>query len=123
MLKTIDLPREVAARVIPGFCRLALEAACTVVVRQKRLSKGGSLQAVEDLIEANRKLRSLMAPALFDDDTREADVMTRLNRTGPWAGDAFKGCNRGAHELHDGDIEELVTGTRELAKKLVRGGL
>ena len=118
LLKTQDLPREVAARVIPGFCRLALEAACTTAVRQRRLGKGALHQSVEDLLDEHGKLYPLMALALFDDEKRVGDVLAKLGKTGAWAVDAFRGCNRGAHEVHDGDLEELVNGSRELAKKI-----
>jgi hypothetical protein len=118
LLKTENLPRDVAARVIPGFCRLALEAACTTTVRQRRLGKGELHQSVEDLLDEHGKLYPLMALVLFDDEKRQGDVLARLGKTGAWAVDAFKGCNRGAHELHDGDLKELVNGSRELAKKI-----
>ena len=122
LLKTNDLPADVAARVIPGFCRLALEAACMTTVRQKRLKSGAAHQQVEDVLMAQQKLYPLMALALFDDEARVGDVLARLGKVGRWAVDAFHGCNRGAHERHDGDLEELVNDTRRLATSLLGGG-
>ena len=119
LLKTPDLPHDVAARVIPGFCRLALEAACMTAVRQKRLKSGAAHQQVEDVLMAQQKLYPLMALALFDDETRVGEVLARLGKVGRWAVDAFHGCNRGAHELHDGDLEDLVGDTRRLAAGLL----
>lgn len=121
LLKTTDLPRDVAARVIPGFCRLALEAACMSAVRQRRLVRGELHQSVVELLEEHGKLYPLMALALFDDDKRQGDVLARLRKAGGWAVDAFQDCNRGAHELHDGDMEALYAGARDLARKLVAG--
>ncbi len=73
---------------------------------------------MEDVLEEHGKLYPLMALACFDDDKRQGDVLARLRKSGGWAVDAFHGCNRGAHELHDGDLEALVTGARELAKQI-----
>ena len=36
---TADLPSSAAARVVPGLCRLGLEAACMEVVRRRRLGR------------------------------------------------------------------------------------
>ena len=44
---TADLPSSAAARVVPGLCRLALEAACMEVVRRRRLSRGEPHAEVE----------------------------------------------------------------------------
>jgi len=40
LAKTTDLPSAAAARVVPGLCRLAMEAACTEVVRRRRIGRG-----------------------------------------------------------------------------------
>ncbi len=42
LVKTQDLPDAVRRRVVPGFCRSALEAACMDAVRARRLKKGES---------------------------------------------------------------------------------
>ena len=44
---TADLPSPAAARVVPGLCRLALEAACMEVVRRRRLTRGEPHAEVE----------------------------------------------------------------------------
>ena len=46
-----------------------------------------------------------MALALFDDEKRTSEVLSRLNKFGKWAGDAFMACKEGAHEAHTGDLE------------------
>lgn len=119
LLKTNDLPKDVAARVVPGFCRMALEAACTSVVRRRRLNAGELHDAVEQLLDTNGTLYPRVALALFDDPMRTGEVLATLrNKVGPWAVEAFTGCNRGAHEAHDGDLEALVDGTSRLAGKI-----
>ena len=44
---TADLPSSAAARVVPGLCRLGLEAACMEVVRRRRLGRGEPYGEVE----------------------------------------------------------------------------
>jgi hypothetical protein len=118
LVKTPELPETVRRRIVPGFCRSALEAACVDAVRGRRLKKGEPHAAIEELIRAHATLNKLAALALFDDGERAGDVMKRLNKFGKWAGDAFRDCNAGAHDGHAGDLEELVTNTSRLAKEL-----
>ncbi len=40
LAKTTEMPASVRARVVPGHCRMALEAACMTAVRQRRLRAG-----------------------------------------------------------------------------------
>jgi hypothetical protein len=115
---TDDLPNEVASRVVPGFCRAAVEAACMEAVRRRRLARGDTHDAVEELLAANAKIYPLIALALFDDESRTNDVMGRLQRLGPWAVDAFKICKMGAHERHEGELKSLIDNSHRLAQQL-----
>src|SRR6185295_963525 len=56
---TAELPSSAAARVVPGLCRLALEAACTEVVRRRRLARGEAHAEVERALTDAGKLESL----------------------------------------------------------------
>src|SRR5262249_5224672 len=47
---TAELPSSAAARVVPGLCRLALEAACMEAVRRRRLTRGEPYGDVDRLI-------------------------------------------------------------------------
>ena len=47
---TESLPAPAAKRVIPGLCRLAIEAACVETVRRRRLGRGERHADVEDLL-------------------------------------------------------------------------
>jgi DNA repair exonuclease SbcCD ATPase subunit len=118
LVKTAELPDAVRRRVVPGFCRSALEAACMDTIRSRRLRKGESHVSVEELIAAHPTLNKLAALAIFDDGERAGDVMKRLNKIGPWARDAFRHCNSGAHDTHDGDLDELVYDSGRLAREL-----
>jgi len=116
---TSELPDEVRRRVVPGFCRSALEAACMAAIRRRRLKQGDAHQEVEALIAAQTTLYKLVALALFDDGERGSEVMGALNkRFGGWAGDVFRMANSGAHEAHDGDLESLAKQSAQLAHRL-----
>ncbi len=81
VLLTKELPREVVERVVPGFCRSALEAACMDRIRRVRLKRGERHDDIEQLLETNARLHPLMALALFDDEKRGGgEVLTRLDR-------------------------------------------
>jgi hypothetical protein len=121
VLKTSNLRADVKGRVIPGFCRMALEAVCTAAVRERRLRKGAQHSEVDALLDEHVKLFPLMALALFDDPSRTGEVLNRLNtRVGRWAGDALTACNLGAHEHYNGDLEGLVSDVDKLTRGLAK---
>ena len=117
---TEKLPVEVARRVIPGFCRNAVEAACVDTIRRRRRAKGIPIEEVDRELEAAQRLHPLAALALFDDVRRTNDVVTRLNQFGVWAGDTFLACNAGAHEGYAGDMRALVENSKRLADSLLK---
>jgi hypothetical protein len=120
LAKTDGLPPVVAERVVPGFCRMALEAACAAVVRRRRLGRGELHAEVERLLEGSGRLTVLAALALFDDRERHADVMGRLNREfGARSADAFRQCDEGAHGLPPGALMPFVRTVEELSKRLL----
>jgi hypothetical protein len=115
---TDNLPAEAARRVIPGLCRLALEAACNEAVRRRRIGRGEPHAEVEKLLEKADKLSRLVALALFDDAGRGADVLPRLNKERREHADVFRWCNEGAHEGAVGPITDRVHDTTRLAQWL-----
>ena len=119
LAKDTDLPIAAQARVIPGLCRLALEAFFVDVVRRRRINKGQSHAEVEDELAASHTLNKRAALALFDDVERAGEVMGRLNKQlGDWAGTTFKQCNKGAHDGFDGDLLDLVKRSGHLIDQL-----
>jgi recombinational DNA repair ATPase RecF len=116
---TEDLPREVAVRVVPAFCRLAIESACTDVARRRLLGRGVRHDEVERRLLASRTLSRHAALALFEDPERAGEVLRYLtNRFGGWAADTFKATNKGTHMGMDGDLRGLVDRTDRLTKEL-----
>lgn len=118
LVKTDDLPAKVAARVIPGLCRMAMEAACVEAYRRRRLSKGESHESVEAVVVEAKRLTQKAALALFDDPSKTDQVMQRINKEkSKWA-DAFTACNKGTHEAFKGSLETLYSDAYELTRFL-----
>ena len=91
---TAGLPSSAAAHVVPGLCRLALEATCMEVVRRRRLTRGEAHAAVERTLSEAGHLSGLAALALFDDVERGGEVLERLQReAGASLADAFRRCD------------------------------
>jgi hypothetical protein len=119
LIRSEEVPPEVAARVVPGFCRLALEAACTEVVRRRRLAAGSSHADVEEALDRCTTLTTFLALALFDDETKGSQVLTSINnRFGGRAGDAVKLVNKGVHDTISADLRDLVRDSAVLARQL-----
>ncbi|MBX3271681.1 MAG: hypothetical protein KF729_15550, partial [Sandaracinaceae bacterium] len=111
---------EVARRLVPGFCRSALEAACVEVVRRRRLGRGEPHDAVEEALAEAGTLMQYAALAFFDDVERGGNVFARANELGRWAGDTLRDVKEGAHgKVAAGvDLEDLIGRTARLAAKL-----
>lgn len=118
LVHTSGLPMAVLRRLVPGFCRSALEAAFITVVRRRRLRAGHSHDDVEDELKGAGKLTPLAALALFNDKEKGGDVMSRLNKFGSWAGDVFRQCKDGAHNEVAGDLKLIIRDTERLAGKI-----
>jgi recombinational DNA repair ATPase RecF len=111
-----DLPAAAAARVVPGLCRLGLEAACMEVVRRRRLSRGEPYVELERALGEAQRLIQLAALALFDDAERSRDVLPRLKReAGAPLAEALKQCDEGAGEADAAAALELVRHSSKLA--------
>jgi len=114
------LPPNVAARVVPGLCRVAVEAAFTEAIRRGQLRQGRRHAEVEADIEAAGKLSKRAALAMFGDSARGGDVLPRLDAWDREAADAYKSLNRGAHEGYTGSLPSLVAQTRRLTRTIRR---
>jgi recombinational DNA repair ATPase RecF len=112
---TAGLPSSAAAQVVPGLCRLALEAVCMEVVRRRRLTRGEAHAEVEKLLREAGSLTQLAALALYDDAARGAEVAGRLGReAGAPLAQTFQRCET-SDEVPPADAVDLV----RLASRLV----
>ena len=112
------LPETVAARVIPGMCRLSVEAAFTEVIRRRQLRAGHRHVQVEADIEAADKLNKRAALAMFGDASKGGDVLPRLNAWDRSAANTYQAVNKGAHGGHRGALRSLITQTRKLTETI-----
>ncbi len=119
LLRTTDLPQPVMRRLVPGFCRSALEAAYIALIRRRRLAAGRLHNEIEEELKGAGKLTPLAALGLFDDKERSGDVMNRLNKWGLWAGNVFRQCKDGAHSEVDGDLQQMIRDTEKLAEQIL----
>jgi recombinational DNA repair ATPase RecF len=117
-----SVPTDIAARVVPGLCRTALEAAFTGAVWRRDLRAGRRHGEIEADLESCTKLNSFAALALAGDAGRGGEVLPRLNSWGRKFGDIYQALNRGAHGAHAGDLGALVRDARQLTDK-IRAGL
>jgi recombinational DNA repair ATPase RecF len=119
LIRSEEVPRDVVARVVPGFCRLAIEAASAQAIRRRRLSTGSSHADVEAALGRCTTVMMILALALFDDETKGGQVLASINnRFGVRAGDAVRLANRGVHQTVSVDLRDLVRDSAVLARQL-----
>jgi hypothetical protein len=119
LVRTENLPDGVAERVVPGFCRQAIEAACVDVVRRRRLGRGDFHADVDAAVAKATTLYRYLALALFDDASKSGEVLAKVNaRYGRTAGDVVIGANKGVHELLGVDLRDFVRDSAVFARQL-----
>ena len=122
LLRTDDLPAGAAARAVPLFCRLAMEAACADAFRRRRIGRGEPHADTDEMLNDARTLMPKLALVLFDDPGRTGEVLARINGADRGWADAVRWANRGAHGSGDGatDLPPMVSATERLARWLSR---
>ncbi len=114
-----SVPAEVAARVVPGLCRTAVEAAFTEAIWRRELRAGrGHAEIEADLEAASARLNLLAALALTGDRSMGGEVLSKLNSWGRQFGDTYQAINKGAHAAHAGDLGLLVGDARKFIGKI-----
>ncbi|MEU4712099.1 AAA family ATPase [Micromonospora purpureochromogenes] len=114
-----ELPADVRGPVVAELCRSAVEAACHLRVWRTRVTRGVPHDDVEAaIVDASRRLTTIVALAVFDDADRGGDVLGWLGRHGGWAVGAYRACREGVHGAYLADLAGLVTDARALAKVL-----
>jgi energy-coupling factor transporter ATP-binding protein EcfA2 len=117
--KSRDVPAE-ALRVIPGFCRLALEAASSLAATRRLLYQGRTYAEVETILAKPTTLNMWLALALLNDADRAGDVTGFLLKQHPWAVDAVKECNRGTHSGKAfGDVVGFIRSVERLTTTML----
>jgi ABC-type lipoprotein export system ATPase subunit len=117
--KADDVPDEVRARVIPGLCRCAIEAACAARIRRAMLADGTPHAQVEERLAAITSLNGWLAEALGVGRAQGREIREAVRRLG--GDDAARVVDlarKGAHERLDVDALQLVQGARQLVRAL-----
>jgi energy-coupling factor transporter ATP-binding protein EcfA2 len=112
-----NLPEE-ARRVVPGFCRLAMEAACVEAVTKRMVREGKSRTEIDVALDEPTKLISWLALVLFKDAARGGEVMPWLNTKQPGAADVVSLANRGSHVGIPVDLLSLVRAAEKLSARI-----
>jgi len=113
------LGRSLAERVVPGLCRMAVEAACHEAVRRRRLGRGDRHEAVEEALGDAHTTHAMVTLALFDEAARQGDTYTKLkNQYGDWAYDWFQTLNAGTHSGWTRELDLLVRRTQTVVQGL-----
>ncbi len=113
-----SVPIEVAARVVPGLCRTAVEAAFTGTIWSKQLRAGRGHAEIEVALEAATSLNLLASLALTGDAANGGQVLPRLNAWDRRFAGTFQALNKGAHAAYAGTLGQLVGDASKLAEKI-----
>lgn len=113
-----SVPHKVAAQIVPGLCRIAIEAALTAAIRRQQLRKGMRHAEVEVGLEKAQRLTDRAALALFEDSTKGGHVLSRLNGWDRRCADTYQALNKGAHTGHPGELRDLIANTKFFVKEV-----
>lgn len=115
---TRELDERIKARVVPAFCRLAIEQAATTRYRRKQYQKGVSHHQVDNAIRDASRIYEVLSLALFLEKRDDEEVRQRLNADfGTSAVACIRSCNDGTHE-GDHDYPSLVRSAELITKHL-----
>lgn len=119
LAKTEDLPEAAARRVVPGFLRAALEAACNDAIRRRDLAAGMPHAKVEERIVDADVLTKRLALLLHGDASKHTSILADVERRfGRSKTEVVRRVNKGSHEGDGGDLWGLVLNTEALAREL-----
>ncbi|MET8364824.1 AAA family ATPase [Micromonospora sp. NPDC005194] len=115
-----EIPAEVRGPVVAELCRSAVEAACHRTVWRTRVVRGVPHADIEAaIVDASRRLATIVAMAAFDDAEKGGEVLGWLGRRhGRRAVNAYQACREGVHGAYLADLPGLVADARLLAAAL-----
>ncbi|MGH8966424.1 MAG: AAA family ATPase, partial [Actinomycetes bacterium] len=114
-----EVPLEVRVRVLPGICRMAVEAAARDTFMARRFSAGTARADIEAAWQKVTTTRRRVALALRDDPGADINNWTRGK---PWRGSTLNLCGKRAHTGFNGDPLDAVRGVERTVQDLRRCG-
>ncbi len=114
-----EVPLEVRVRVLPGICRMAVEAAARDTFMARRFSAGTARTSVEETWEKVTTTRRRVALALRDDPGADINNWTRGKW---WRAPTLDLCGKRAHTGFNGDLVNVVREVERTVQDLRRGG-
>ncbi len=114
-----EVPPEVRARVLPGICRMAVEAAARDTFMARCFCAGTARASVEETWEKVTTTRRRVALALSDDPNADINNWTRGKW---WRGPTLDVCGKRAHTGFNGDLLDAVRGVERTVQDLRKGG-
>jgi recombinational DNA repair ATPase RecF len=90
------LPAQVGQAVLPGLCRIALEATFTEMARRRLHGEGTDHGETERRVAEARSTGQIAALALGVASQWEVTDYLK-NKIGPWAEEVYLACNKGSH--------------------------
>jgi energy-coupling factor transporter ATP-binding protein EcfA2 len=120
LANTTDLPDEIRARVVPGICRSAIEAACATRIRRRLLAEGRSHAAVEKRLSELTSTTTWLGEAFGIPVSKGKEIMDQVRRLGgERASEIVELTRRGAHEPLSGVTAlELARGAERLVQRI-----
>ena len=118
LVKDLEVPPEMRARVLPGICRMAVKAAARDTFMARRFSAGTARADVEATWQKVTTTRRV-ALALRDDPDADINNWTRGKR---WRGPTLNLCGKRAHTGFTGDLLDAVRGVAHTVEDLRKGG-
>lgn len=118
-----EVSQELKRRVVPVFCRSALEAAAVERFTRAELRNGSAAHEVGAKLDAAKTAMQTLALGLFGDSERSGEVFRHLNAKSRSYTDCLKKCQEGAHDVGANDLESLVEDAERFAQWLTRTDL
>lgn len=119
MAKTTGLPAEVGARVVPGFCRSAIEAACATRIRRAQQKLGTPHAQIDARLAGHTSLNTWLADAFGLEPSQGLETTDRVRQLGgDDAVEVVKLAKVGSHKALSKDPLDLARGAERLVKEL-----
>ncbi len=121
VVKGETVPATVAEKVVPGICRMALEATLNDIARRRLLAAGAGHGEVEERIAGARRLWERLSLAAKGTVVADADIQSwARNKLDVKSVELLFSLNRAAHgnQVHGLSMADLPADTRTLTRRI-----